>query len=142
MKIVTNPEEMRFLSRGERTRRGRLGLVPTMGALHEGHLSLVRAARSRSDVVAASIFVNPTQFGPTEDCTKGHRSMESACARHKKENVELVFARSVDKKYPKNSVTWPMLEAMSDRPCGKSRPGHFRGATTVVSKLFHIVEPD
>src|SRR5438067_8339764 len=142
MKIVTNPEEMRFLSRGERTRRGRLGLVPTMGALHEGHLSLVRAARSRSDVVAASIFVNPTQFGPTEDFTKYPRNLESDCALLEREGVELVFAPSVDEMYPKNSVTWVMVEAMSDRLCGKSRPGHFRGVTTVVSKLFHIVEPD
>jgi pantoate--beta-alanine ligase len=142
MKIVTNPDEMRFLSRGERTRRGRLGLAPTMGALHEGHLSLVRTARSRSDVVAASIFVNPTQFGPTEDFGKYPRNLESDCALLEREGVELVFAPSVDEMYPKGAATWVVVDGMSDRLCGRSRPGHFRGVTTVVSKLFHIVEPD
>src|SRR5207237_7272446 len=92
--------------------------------------------------VAASIFVNPTQFGPTEDFTKYPRNLESDCALLEREGVELVFAPSVDEMYPKNSVTWVMVEAMSDRLCGKSRPGHFRGVTTVVSKLFHIIEPD
>jgi pantoate--beta-alanine ligase len=142
MKLVTNLEEMRFLSRGERTRRGRLGLVPTMGALHDGHLSLVRAARLRSDVVAASIFVNPTQFGPTEDFAKYPRNLQSDCAMLEREGVELVFAPSVDEMYPRGAVTWVVVEGMSDRLCGRSRPGHFRGVTTVVSKLFHIVEPD
>lgn len=142
MKVLTNAEEMRFLSRGERTRRGRLGLVPTMGALHDGHLSLVRAARSRSDVVAATIFVNPTQFGPTEDFAKYPRNLEADCALLEREGVELVFAPSVDEMYPRGAVTWVVVEAMSDRLCGGSRPGHFRGVTTVVSKLFHIVEPD
>jgi len=142
MKVVTNPEEMRFLSRGERTRRGRLGLVPTMGALHDGHLSLVRTARSRSDVVAVSIFVNPTQFGPTEDFAKYPRNLESDCALLEREGVELVFAPPVDEMYPHGAVTWVVVEGMSDRLCGRSRPGHFRGVTTVVSKLFHIVEPD
>ncbi len=142
MKIVTNPEEMRFLSRGERTRRGRLGLVPTMGALHDGHLSLLRAARSRSDVVAASIFVNPTQFGPTEDFAKYPRNLESDCALLEREGVELVFAPSVDEMYPKGAETWVVVEGMSDRLCGRARPGHFRGVTTVVSKLVHVIEPD
>jgi len=142
MKVVTNPEEMRFLSRGERTRRGRLGLVPTMGALHDGHLSLVRTARSRSDVIAVSIFVNPTQFGPTEDFAKYPRNLESDCALLEREGVELVFAPPVDEMYPHGAVTWVVVEGMSDRLCGRSRPGHFRGVTTVVSKLFHIVEPD
>ena len=142
MKLVTNLEEMRSLSRGERTRRGRLGLVPTMGALHEGHLSLVRAARSRSDVIAASIFVNPTQFGPTEDFAKYPRNLESDCALLEREGVELVFAPSVDEMYPRGAVTWVVVEGMSDRLCGQSRPEHFRGVTTVVAKLFHILEPD
>jgi pantoate--beta-alanine ligase len=142
MKVVTNPEEMRFLSRGERTRRRRLGLVPTMGALHDGHLSLVRAARSRSDVVAVSIFVNPTQFGPTEDFAKYPRNLESDRALLEREGVELVFAPSVDEMYSRGAVTWVVVEGMSDRLCGRSRPEHFRGVTTVVSKLFHIVEPD
>jgi len=105
-------------------------------------LSLVRAARSRSDVVAATIFVNPTQFGPTEDFAKYPRNLEADCALLEREGVELVFAPSVDEMYPRGAVTWVVVEAMSDRLCGGSRPGHFRGVTTVVSKLFHIVEPD
>jgi len=142
MKIVTNPEEMRFLSRSEHTRRGRVGLVPTMGALHDGHLSLVRAARSRSDVVAASIFVNPIQFGPTEDFAKYPRNLESDCALLEREGVELVFAPSVDEMYPKGAETWVVVEGMSDRLCGRARPGHCRVVTTVVSKLFHVIEPN
>jgi len=113
-----------------------------MGALHEGHLSLVRTAREKSDVVAASIFVNPTQFGPGEDFAKYPRALESDCALLEREGVELVFAPSVEEMYPQGAVTWVVVEGLSERLCGKSRPGHFRGVTTVVAKLFHIVEPD
>ncbi len=116
--------------------------MPTMGALHEGHLSLVRAARERSDLVAASIFVNPTQFGPNEDFAKYPRALESDCVLLEREGVELVFAPSVEEMYPQGAVTWVVVEGLSERLCGKSRPGHFRGVTTVVAKLFHIVEPD
>src|SRR5439155_25845729 len=100
------------------------------------------AARSRSDVVAASIFVNPIQFGPTEDFAKYPRNLESDCALLEREGVELVFAPSVDEMYPKGAETWVVVEGMSDRLCGRARPGHFRGVTTVVSKLFHVIEPD
>jgi pantoate--beta-alanine ligase len=113
-----------------------------MGALHEGHLSLVRAACAKTDVVAASIFVNPTQFGPNEDFARYPRNLESDCAILEREGVELVFAPSVEEMYPAGAVTWVTVDGMSDRLCGKSRPGHFRGVTTVVAKLFHIVEPD
>jgi pantoate--beta-alanine ligase len=113
-----------------------------MGALHEGHLSLVRSAQEKSDTVAASIFVNPTQFGPNEDFAKYPRALESDCALLEREGVELVFAPSADQMYPKAAVTWIVVEGLSERLCGKSRPGHFRGVTTVVAKLFHIVEPD
>jgi pantoate--beta-alanine ligase len=142
MKLVHSIEEMRSLSRAARSGGALLGLVPTMGALHEGHLSLVRAAHEKSDLVAASIFVNPTQFGPNEDFAKYPRALEADCALLEREGVELVFAPPVEEMYPKGVVTWVVVEGLSDRLCGKSRPGHFRGVTTVVAKLFHIVEPD
>jgi pantoate--beta-alanine ligase len=133
---------MRSASRAARRAGGRLGFVPTMGALHEGHLSLVRAARASSNVVAASIFVNPTQFGPKEDLAKYPRSFERDCELLEREGVELLFAPAVEEMYPAGSVTWVTVEGLSDKLDGRSRPGHFRGVTTVVSKLFHVVEPD
>jgi pantoate--beta-alanine ligase len=113
-----------------------------MGALHEGHLSLVRAAQTKTDVVAASIFVNPTQFGPSEDFSRYPRDSEKDCAILEGEGVELVFAPAVEEMYPAGAVTWVTVEGLSDRLCGKSRQGHFRGVTTIVAKLFNIVEPD
>jgi pantoate--beta-alanine ligase len=142
MKLVPSISDMQDLCRVARSRGARLGLVPTMGALHEGHLSLVRAARDKSDLVAASIFVNPTQFGPGEDFAKYPRALENDCALLEREGVELVFAPSVEEMYSPGAVTWVAVEELSERLCGKSRPGHFRGVTTVVAKLFHIVEPD
>ncbi len=141
---------MRGGSRAVRRAGKRLGLVPTMGALHEGHLSLLRAARASCDVVAASIFVNPTQFGPTEDLGKYPRPFERDRELLEREGVELLFAPSVEGMYPTaadRSVrptlpTWVTVEGLSDKLDGRSRPGHFRGVTTVVAKLFHIVEPD
>lgn len=133
---------MNRASRAVRREGKRLGFVPTMGALHEGHLSLVRAARAGSDVVAASIFVNPTQFGPTEDLAKYPRWFERDCELLEREGVEFVFAPAVEEMYPAGAVTWVMVEELSGKLDGGSRPGHFRGVTTVVSKLFHIVEPD
>ena len=133
---------MRNASRAVRRAGRRLGFVPTMGALHDGHLSLVRAARASCDAVSASIFVNPTQFGPTEDLAKYPRSFERDCGMLEREEVELLFAPSVDEMYPKGAVTWVTVEGLSDKLDGRSRPGHFRGVATVVAKLFHVVEPD
>jgi len=133
---------MQSLCRVLRCGGSRLGLVPTMGALHEGHLSLIRAARAKSDTVAASIFVNPTQFGPDEDFARYPRNLESDCALLERGGVELVFAPSVEEMYPAGDSTFVVVEGLSERLCGNSRPGHFRGVTTVVSKLLHIVEPD
>ena len=113
-----------------------------MGALHEGHLSLVRAARAACDVVAVSIFVNPTQFGPNEDLATYPRSFERDCELLEKEGVQIVFAPSVEEMYPRGAVTWVTVEELSGKLDGRSRPGHFRGVTTVVAKLVHIVEPD
>ena len=142
MKIVGTIAEMRALCRSAKLGGKRLGLVPTMGALHEGHLSLVRAAREKTDVIATSIFVNPTQFGPTEDFSRYPRALDKDCAILEREGVEFVFAPAVEEMYPAGAVTWVTVEGLSDRLCGKSRHGHFRGVTTVVAKLFHIVEPD
>ncbi len=133
---------MRGVCRAGRSGGRRLGFVPTMGALHEGHLSLVRAARAACDWVAASIFVNPTQFGPTEDLGKYPRNFERDRDLLAKEGVELLFAPSVEEMYPAGAATWVTVNGLSDKLDGRSRPGHFRGVTTVVAKLFHIVEPD
>ncbi|MGH9500873.1 MAG: pantoate--beta-alanine ligase [Terriglobales bacterium] len=140
MKICESVREMRAAR--ERMAHGcRVGLVPTMGALHEGHLSLVRAAKRVCDSVVVSIFVNPLQFGPNEDLAKYPRTFARDCEFLEGEQVEVVFAPSVEDMYPKNNITYVSVEGMSEKLCGRSRPGHFRGVTTVVAKLFHIVEP-
>ncbi len=142
MKQCKTIQEIRAACSNARRAGKRLGLVPTMGALHQGHLSLVRAAKAQCDVVAVSIFVNPTQFGPNEDFAKYPRTFDQDCVLLEKEGVDLIFAPSVDAMYPPNAATYVTVEGLSNKLCGKSRPGHFRGVTTVVSKLFHIVEPD
>ncbi len=142
MKICNTIEDMRVACRAARAGGKRLGFVPTMGALHDGHLSLVRAARASCDVVAASIFVNPTQFGPNEDLAKYPRTFERDRDLLEKEVVEFLFAPSVEEMYPGGAAAWVTVEGLSDKLDGRSRPGHFRGVTTVVAKLFHIVEPD
>jgi pantoate--beta-alanine ligase len=142
MKICTTIDAMRAASRSQRSAGKRLGLVPTMGALHEGHLSLVRAARAQCDVVVASLFVNPLQFGPGEDLAKYPRDLERDRTLFENEGVDFLFAPSVEEMYPAGAVTYVTVEGLSDKLCGRSRPGHFRGVTTVVSKLFHIVESD
>ncbi len=142
MRILTTIDETHAACREVRRTGKRLGLVPTMGALHAGHLSLVRAARSQCDVVAVSIFVNPLQFGPREDFTRYPRDMEKDRALLNHERVDLVFAPSAEEMYGRGRSTYVTVEGLSERLCGRSRPGHFRGVTTVVAKLFHIVEPD
>jgi pantoate--beta-alanine ligase len=113
-----------------------------MGALHEGHLSLVKAARAQSDFVVVSIFVNPLQFGPTEDFSKYPRMLAEDCAKLAAENVDLVFAPTKDDMYPANASTVVEVQGLSERLDGRSRPGHFKGVTTVVTKLFEIVRPE
>lgn len=141
MKICATISEARSSCDAVRVQQKRLGLVPTMGALHEGHLSLIRAAKTQCDAVAASIFVNPTQFGPTEDLSKYPRQFDRDCQLLEKEGVDILFAPPVEEMYPPGAVTWVQVEGLSDKLDGRSRPGHFRGVTTVVAKLFHIIEP-
>jgi len=140
MNICTTIYEARAASRSQHAKR--LGLVPTMGALHEGHLSLVHLAKAQCDAVAVSIFVNPTQFGPTEDLSKYPRQFDRDCRLLEKEGVEILFAPPVEEIYPDGAVTWVLVEGLSEKLDGRSRPGHFRGVTTIVSKLFHILEPE
>src|SRR6266850_4284898 len=142
MKVCHSIDEMRAASRAAGREGKSLGLVPTMGALHEGHLSLVRTAKAQCDLVAASIFVNPLQFGPSEDLAKYPRTFDRDRELFTQEGVDFIFAPSVEEMYPAGAVTYVTVEGLSDKLCGRSRPGHFRGVTTVVSKLFHIVEPD
>ncbi len=124
-------------------RNGRtLGFVPTMGALHEGHLSLVRASKARCDVTAVSIFVNPLQFGPAEDLDKYPRPLEHDTALLEQAGVDLHFTPGVKEMYPPGAQTYVLVEELSNRLDGASRPGHFRGVATVVAKLFEIVRPD
>jgi pantoate--beta-alanine ligase len=146
MEILRTVEELRCWSRSRRRANvgnaQRIGLVPTMGALHAGHVSLIRAARAASSDVALSIFVNPTQFGPHEDFARYPRSFEADCAMAEAEGVDVVFAPSVEEIYPAGAATLVEVEGLSDRLDGASRPGHFRGVATVVAKLFVAAEPD
>jgi pantoate--beta-alanine ligase len=142
VKILQEPNDMHAACVQRKREGRRIGLVPTMGALHEGHLSLIRAARTQSDIVAVSLFVNPLQFGPKEDLAKYPRSFERDRQLLETEKVDLLFAPSNEDMYPAGVTTFVTVEGLSDKLCGRSRPGHFRGVTTVVAKLFHIVEPD
>jgi pantoate--beta-alanine ligase len=112
-----------------------------MGALHAGHLSLVTAARQANEAVAATIFVNPTQFGPNEDFSRYPRTFEADCELLRYAGVDILFAPTAEEMYPPNAATYVIVEGISDRLDGASRPGHFRGVTTIVAKLFHIFAP-
>lgn len=142
MRIIEKPEDMHCVCANARRQARRVGLVPTMGALHDGHLSLVRAARAQSDCVAVSLFVNPLQFGPKEDYGKYPRTFERDRQLLETEKVDLLFAPAAADMYPPGATTFVEVAGLSEKLDGRSRPGHFRGVTTVVSKLFHIVEPD
>lgn len=142
MKIIESPDQMQHFSREVRRSGKRLGFVPTMGALHSGHLSLVKMARAQCDCVAVSIFVNPLQFGPNEDFGNYPRTFERDRQLLESETVDLLFAPKVETMYPPGAVTTVEVRDLSDRLDGRSRPGHFKGMTTVVSKLLNIVHPD
>lgn len=142
MEVAKTIAEIRQCVRGVRAAGKTVGLVPTMGALHVGHVSLIEAAAERCDFVVVSIFVNPTQFGPGEDFEKYPRPFEedrAICAQH---GVGAVFAPSPAEMYPQEDLTWVSVEKLTEPLCGRSRPGHFRGVTTVCAKLFNIVGCD
>ncbi len=139
MQVVRTIAEVRAI---RRALPGTWGFVPTMGYLHEGHLSLVRRARAENDHVAVSIFVNPTQFGPHEDYSRYPRDLERDLRLLEPLGVDLVFAPSVEEMYPPGFQTWVIVEGVSRPLEGAARPGHFRGVATVVTKLFNIVQPD
>ena len=138
MEFPATVREMRAL---RRAMAGDVGFVPTMGCLHEGHLSLVRAAAKRDEHVIVSIFVNPTQFGPGEDFERYPRDLERDLALLSNERVDVVFQPSVDEIYPEGESTYVEVADLTDALEGTHRPGHFRGVATVVAKLFHIVQP-
>jgi pantoate--beta-alanine ligase len=141
MQILTTVREMQQACRNLR-RASTLGLVPTMGALHDGHLSLVRRALAECDAVAASIFVNPTQFAPGEDYATYPRCFDEDCAKLEAAGTTLLFSPSPEEMYPSGPTTFVEVPGIGDRLDGASRPGHFRGVATVVAKLFHITGPD
>ncbi len=138
MKMMSTITEMSSL---RRQIAGSLGFVPTMGYLHEGHLSLVRKARAENEVVVVSIFVNPTQFGPAEDFAVYPRDPEWDAALLLKEKTDIIFMPSVEEMYPSGFDSWVRVDKLTQRLEGASRPGHFQGVTTVVNKLFNIVRP-
>jgi pantoate--beta-alanine ligase len=142
MQIVSDPQQMQRLARELHRNGKRIGFVPTMGALHPGHLSLVKTARTQSDVVVVSIFVNPLQFGPTEDFSKYPRTFEHDRELLEAEKAEIVFAPTSEAMYPPGAKTTVEVTEIGDKLDGRSRPGHFKGVTTVVAKLFNIVQPD
>jgi pantoate--beta-alanine ligase len=141
MRVVSSIAEARAACRTARA-RGRLGFVPTMGALHAGHLSLVRRAKRECDVVAASIFVNPLQFARGEDFGRYPRRMEDDCRMLEAAGVDLVFTPTAQEMYPAGATTTVDVGPLGGMLDGAGRPGHFRGVTTVVSKLFHVLGPD
>ncbi len=142
MRVAKKIDEVRSFVRAARMRGAQVGFVPTMGALHQGHLALIRACVAQNDVSVVSIFVNPTQFGPREDFNSYPRPFEQDVALCEKEGVDLVFAPSAGEMYSPDHATYVEVEGLTAGLCGQFRPGHFRGVTTVVSKLFNIVEPD
>jgi pantoate--beta-alanine ligase len=142
MRIVKNIAGMKALARQWRKEGKRVGFVPTMGCLHEGHLSLVRESKKRSDATVVSIFVNPAQFGPNEDFKKYPRDFEKDSSRLGEAEVDCLFYPDAAEIYPPGHRTYIEVEGLQERLCGRSRPGHFRGVCTIVLKLFDIIAPD
>jgi len=142
MRVVRSVRELQQLAGAERAGGRRVALVPTMGALHAGHLALVAEARRRADTVVVSIFVNPTQFGPGEDFAAYPRPFEDDLARCREAGVDVVFAPPVEELYPAGAETHVEVERLARPLCGASRPGHFRGVATVVTKLLNAARPD
>jgi len=142
MEIITTPSEMQAAAQALRREGKTVGFVPTMGFLHEGHLSLMKIARARCDVLVASIFVNPTQFGPNEDLDAYPRDFERDEKLCREEGVDLLFYPTPENMYLDGHSVWVDEDSLSGVLCGAARPGHFRGVCTVVTKLLNIVLPD
>lgn len=142
MILISNVNKLQKLIRGLKKKGKTVSFVPTMGALHKGHISLVKAARKKADIVVVSIFVNPAQFGPKEDLKKYPRPFGNDKKLLKENNVDILFYPDVDAMYPEGYSTYVNEEQLSKTMCGVFRPGHFRGVATVVLKLFNIVQPD
>ncbi len=141
IELVTDKTEMTGIAERLRREGRRIGCVPTMGALHAGHLSLVAKALEFADTVVATVFVNPTQFGPSEDFNRYPRDLEGDMKLLEEAGAKYVFSPPADDMYPEGYATWVTVERLTRGLCGASRPGHFRGVATVVTKLFNIVRP-
>ncbi|MHC4623849.1 MAG: pantoate--beta-alanine ligase [Planctomycetota bacterium] len=142
MEITKTIESVRTLVKTARGQGKEIGLVPTMGALHIGHISLIEVAAAQCDFVVVSIFVNPTQFGPGEDFAEYPRPFEADLEICRKHGVDVVFAPTPQEVYGPENITWVDVEKLTEPLCGRFRPGHFRGVTTVCAKLFNMVTPD
>lgn len=142
MQVAESISQVRESVKAARRTGQTVGLVPTMGALHAGHLSLVAAATEACDFVVVTIFVNPTQFGPQEDLNSYPRPLEQDLSRCRDAGVDVVFVPSVAEMYPQEQVSWVEVERLTDCLCGQARPSHFRGVTTVCTKLFNIAQAD
>lgn len=142
MRIVRTISEMRGISAAARHEGKLIGLVPTMGALHAGHIELALKARSECGIVIMSIFINPIQFGPNEDYKAYPRTLEADAAKAQEAGVDYIFAPSAQEMYPREPLTHVDVDKLTEHLCGASRPGHFRGVATVVAKLFNITRPD
>ncbi len=143
MEIINRRQRMNSVARKVRRQQDKtIGLVPTMGALHEGHLSLIREARRMCDVVVVSIFVNPTQFAPGEDFSRYPRDLTKDTTHLADDNVDYIFAPTPEEIYPKHFATYVTVEGLSEQLEGAARPGHFRGVATVLAVLFNIIRPD
>lgn len=142
MKVIAEPKIMHLVSLSLKNKKKTIGLVPTMGALHEGHLKLVEEAKKSSDVIVVSIFINPTQFGPKEDFNKYPRDIRKDSILLNKLGVDYLFYPQASDMYPEGYKTYIEVKGIQDKLCGASRPGHFKGVATVVAKLFNIIAPD
>jgi pantoate--beta-alanine ligase len=142
MQIIETPQAMQAYAREARARGRTIGLVPTMGYLHDGHLSLMRASAADNDITITSLFVNPTQFGTNEDLDKYPRDVERDCRLAEQAGVDVMFTPANDMMYPEGYRTYVRVKDWSDLLCGVTRPVHFRGVTTVCCKLFHLCKPN
>jgi pantoate--beta-alanine ligase len=142
MKFIPNPVKLSAEAGKIKRMKRRIGLVPTMGALHDGHFSLIRRARRENDIVVVSIFVNPAQFGPKEDLRRYPRNIKKDIDSCRKLGVDVVFLPETADMYPEGYSTFVNVSGLSDVLCGASRPGHFRGVATVIVKLLNIIRPD